>query len=73
MVASSSTFRSDLGQVIRNLFRLLHAVQHGTETLVYSNYPREAAASTSHNLWGIATGVPWFLLSTTVPMQLQHQ
>ena len=31
--------------VIRDLFRQLHAVRHGTETLVYSNHPREAAAS----------------------------
>ena len=28
------------------MFRLLHAVPHGTEALVYSNYQREAAAST---------------------------
>ena len=27
------------------MFRQLHAVRHGTEALVYSNHPREAAAS----------------------------
>ena len=45
MIVSSSTFRSHLGRVIGDLFRLLHAVLHGMETLVYSNYPRDAAAS----------------------------
>ena len=40
MVASSSIF------VIRDLFCLLHVVRHGTEALLYINYPREAAAST---------------------------
>ena len=40
MIASSSTF-----WVIRDLFRQLHAVWHGMEALVYSNHPREAAAS----------------------------
>ena len=29
-----------------DLFRLLHAVMHGTKALVYSNHCREAAAST---------------------------
>ena len=46
MVASDSTFRPHLGRVIRDLFRLLHAVRHVTEALVYSDYPRAAAAST---------------------------
>ena len=32
-------------RVIRDLFRQLHAIPHGTEALVYSNHPREAAAS----------------------------
>ena len=43
MIASSSTFRppSGGGGVIRDLFRLLHAVRHGTGALVYSNHPRE--------------------------------
>ena len=45
MIASSSTFRPHLGRVIRDLFRQLHAVWHGTEALVYSNHPRAAAAS----------------------------
>ena len=37
-IASSSTFRLHLGgggEVIRDLFRLLLAVLHGTEALVY--------------------------------------
>ena len=29
------------GRVIMNLFRLLHAVRHGMEALVYSNHPRK--------------------------------
>ena len=45
MIASSSTFCPNPGRVIRELFRQLHAVLHGTEALVYSNHPREAAAS----------------------------
>ena len=28
-----------LGRVIRDLFRLLHDVLHGTDSLLYSNYP----------------------------------
>ena len=53
MIASSSTFCPHLGRVIRDLFRQLHAVWHGTEALVYRNHPREFAASslTGHNLW----------------------
>ena len=47
MVASSSTFRLHLGGgVTRDLFRMLHAVLHGTKTLVYSKYTRAAATST---------------------------
>ena len=38
MIASSSTFRPHLGRDSRDLFRLLHAVRHGTEALVYSNH-----------------------------------
>ena len=45
MIASSSIFCPYPGRVIRDLFRQLHAVWHGTEALVYSNNPREAAAS----------------------------
>ena len=45
MIASSSTFRPHPGMVIRELLRQLHAIRHGTEALVYSNHPREAAAS----------------------------
>ena len=45
MIASSSTFRPRPGRVIRDLFRLLHAVRHGMQALVYSNHPRETAAS----------------------------
>ena len=58
-----------------DLFRQLHAVWHGTEALVYSNHPREAAASSylAINLERIASGVPWFLRLTVVLMQLSHQ
>ena len=45
MIASSSTFCPHLGRVIRDLFCQLQAVLHGTEALVNSNHPREAAAS----------------------------
>ena len=41
MIASSSTFYPHLGRVIRDLFRQLHAVWHGTEALVYSNHQRK--------------------------------
>ena len=48
MVASSgpSAFCSHLGQVIGDLFCMLHAVRHGMEALVHTKkcYPREAAA-----------------------------
>ena len=62
-------------RVIRDLFHQLHAVLHGTETLVYSNHPSEAAASKylATTFAQIAGGVPWFLRSTVVPMQLPHQ
>ena len=46
MVASSSTFRTHLGRVIRDMSRLLHVAPHGTESLVNNAYPREAAAYT---------------------------
>ena len=45
MIASGSTFRPHPGRVISDLLRLLQDVQHGTEALVYSYHPREAAAS----------------------------
>ena len=75
MIASSSTFCPHLGRVIRDLFRQLHAVWHGTKALVYSNHPREAAAFLYLAIiFGrIASGVPWFLRSTAVLMQLSHQ
>ena len=75
MIASSSIFRPRPGRVIKNLFRQLHAVWHGTEALVYSNHPRQAAASSYLAIiFGrIARGVPWFLRSTAVPMQLSHR
>ena len=75
IIASSSTFRAHPGRVIRDLFRQLHAVQHGAEALVYSNHPRKAAASSYMAIiFGrIASGVTWFLRSTAVPMQLSHQ
>ena len=55
--------------VIRNLSRLLLVVLHGTEALVYSNYPREPATSTCVTIISvlIAGGVPWFIRSTAVP------
>ena len=72
MVASSSISPPPhLGRVIRNLVRLLHAVLHGLEALVYSNYPRKAAASLCLVIifWQIAIGIPWFLRSKAVSMQ----
>ena len=45
MIASNSTFCPHPERVIRDLFSQLHAVWHGTEALVCSNHPREAAAS----------------------------
>ena len=57
MIASSSSFCPHPGRVIRDLFRQLFAVWHGTEALVYSNHPREAAACGA----------------TAVQMQLSHQ
>ena len=45
MIASSSTFSPHPERVIRDLFRQLHAVWHGTEALVYRNHPSKAAAS----------------------------
>ena len=63
MVASSSTFRTHLGRIIRDLSRLLHVAPHGTESLVYKAYPRGAAAYTwlAIILWWIASGVACFL------------
>ena len=60
MIASGSNYRPHLGRVIRDLFRLLHAVRHGTEALVYSNHPRDVAASSFLAIiFGrIASGVP---------------
>ena len=68
MIARSSTFRPHPGRFIRNLFRLLYAVQHGTEALVYINHPRDAAASLYMAIiFGrIASGVPLFLHSTAM-------
>ena len=74
MIASSSTFCPHPGRVIRDLFRQLHAVWHGMEAPVYSNHPREAAASSylAIILGWIASGVPWFLRSTVVLMQFSQ-
>ena len=60
---------------IRDLFRQLHAVRHDTEALIYSNHPREAAASSYLAIIfrRIASGVLWFLRSTAVSMHLLHQ
>ena len=62
MIASSSTFRPNPGRDIRDLFRQLHAIWHGTEALVYSNHPREAAAfSYLVIISGLtASVVPWY-------------
>ena len=75
MIASSSTFCPHPGRVIRDLFRQLIAVRHGTEALLYSNHPRKAAASSYLAIiFGrIASCVPWFLRSAAVLMQLSHQ
>ena len=72
MAASSSTFRTHLGRVIRDLSRLLHVAPHGTESLVYNAYPKEAAAYMwlAIILWWIASGVACFSHSIVVPMQL---
>ena len=78
MIASSGTFlppSGHPGMVIRDRFRQLHAVWHGTEALIYSNHPRKAAASLYLAIifgW-IASGVPWFILTNAVLMQLSHQ
>ena len=55
--------------------RLLHAARHGLIAPVYNDYLREVAASTclALKLGRIASGVPWFLHSTVVPMQLPCQ
>ena len=68
IAASTSTFCPHLGRVIRDLFRLLHAVLHSTESLVYINYPREAAASTCLAIIfrRIANGIPQSFRSTAV-------
>ena len=72
MIASSrpSTFRTHLGRVIRDLSRLLHVAPHGTDSLDYSDYPRENAAYTwlAVILWWIASGVACFLHSILVLM-----
>ena len=60
MITSSSTFCPHPGRVISDLFRQLHVVWHGTGALVYSNHPREAAASSylAIILGRITSGVP---------------
>ena len=56
------------------MFRQLHAIRHGTEVLVYSNHTSEAAGLYLTIIFGrIASGVPWDLRSTAVPMQPLHQ
>ena len=67
MITRSSTFCLPSEEGLWYLSRLLHALLHGTEALVYSNHPREAAASTY-----LASCVPWFLHSTAVSMQLLY-
>ena len=69
------TFRLPLGSVIRDLLPQLFAVLHGTEALVHNNYPRAPAASTCLALIcrRTASGVPWFLGSTAMPMKLPNR
>ena len=52
MIASSSTFRPHPGKVIRDLFRQLHAVRHGTEALglQQSSKGRCSLLVSDHNL-----------------------
>ena len=57
MIASSSTYRPRPGRVIRDLLRLLNAV--------YSSY-------LARTFGRIASGIPWFLRSTTEPTQQVH-
>ena len=56
MIASSISVCPHPGRVIRDLFRQLHDVWHGTEALVYSNHPYLAIIFRQ-----IASGLPWFL------------
>ena len=74
LIASTSTFRPHPGRM-RDLFRQLHAVRHGTETLVYSNHQREAVASSylAKIFGGSASGVPLFLRPATEPIQISHE
>ena len=70
MDTNGSYFHPHLGGVIGDRFLLLHVVRHGMEALVYSEYAREAAASTCLAIiFGrIASGVLWLLRSTAIPM-----
>ena len=62
MIVRSSTFRPHMGRVISDLFRQLHAVLHGTEALVYTNYPKETAVFTC-----LAIIFGWRTLTTAYP------
>ena len=74
MIASSSTVRPHLGRAIRDLFRQLHAVWHGTEALQQSSKGSYSLLVSMAIIFRrIASGVPWLLSSTAVPMQLSHQ
>ena len=70
MIATSSTIRPHPGRVIRDLFRLLNAVRHCMEAIVYSNHPREAAASSYLAIiFGqISRDIPWCLRTAAEPM-----
>ena len=67
-------FAPQQGRAIKDMLRLLRAVRHGTEALIYSTYLNKAAASTSLAIiFGqVASDVPWLLCSTVVPMHLPH-
>ena len=68
MISSSSAFRLYPKKGHWDLFRLLHAVMHRTETLVYSIHPRENVAI----IFGwIVSVIRWLLHSTVVPMPVQ--
>ena len=63
------------GGVIGDLFRMLHAVRHGTEALVHSDHPREAATSTCLVIIFVYIGsdVPLLFCSAAVLMQLLYR
>ena len=57
MIANSSTFRPHPGRGIRDMFRKLRALWHGTEALVYGS----SKAYLGIVFGRIASGVPWHI------------